>query len=71
MNTSLIRNVVSIFIAPRQNSFRCAKSGVRKKEIEIGLIKYFICSKSTNPLDLSQKNPRAKCQYFTEALAAS
>ncbi len=31
----------------------------------------FICSKSSNPLDLSQKNPRAKCQYFTEALAAS
>ena len=31
----------------------------------------FICSKSSNPLDLSQNNPRAKCQYFTEALAAS
>jgi hypothetical protein len=29
----------------------------------------FICLKSSNPLDLSQKNPRAKCQYFTEALA--
>jgi hypothetical protein len=33
--------------------------------------KVFICSKSSNPLDLSQKNPRAKCQYFTETLAAS
>jgi hypothetical protein len=33
--------------------------------------KTFICSKSSNPLDLSQKNPRAKCQYFTETLAAS
>jgi len=56
MNTSLIRNVVSIFIAPRQNSFRCAKSGVRKKEIEIGLIKYFVDSDSESCSDVIKSN---------------
>ena len=37
----------------------------------MGVIKPFICLKSSNPLDLSHKNPRVKCLYFTEAIAAS
>jgi hypothetical protein len=33
--------------------------------------KAFTCLKSSIPLDLSHKNPRVKCPYFTEAIAAS
>ena len=52
----LFQDYSIFYCAPCQNSFRCAKSRVRKKTKKIGLIKYFVDSDSESCSDVIMPN---------------